>query len=288
MAKQRQRIKFVNPLSGDKLFLKRARIVLPYLVRQAKAAQTIYYSDLASQVDIPNPRNLNYVLGAIGRAMIELSKRTNVNVPPIQCLVINKRDQLPGEGIGWFITKSDFAKLNKTQKERIVAAQLAIVFAFQYWDWVLEELELDPILTSIESELEKAKGFQGGGESEQHRKFKMFISENPKVLGLNADIGKGRTEYPLPSADKVDIMFEDKDLKIGVEVKSVISNTADILRGLFQCVKYRWLIEAEQIVRDQQPNSRVILALEGAFPKELLLARGLLGIEVVDGIKISR
>ncbi|GAB1452542.1 hypothetical protein MASR2M47_25980 [Draconibacterium sp.] len=30
--------------------------------RQAKAGQTIYYSDLANQIGIPNPRNLNYLV----------------------------------------------------------------------------------------------------------------------------------------------------------------------------------------------------------------------------------
>lgn len=69
MAK-RQTAKIANSdlLDGEKLYQERARLTLPYLVRQAKAGQTIYYSDLAEEIDIPNPRNLNYVLGAIGNA----------------------------------------------------------------------------------------------------------------------------------------------------------------------------------------------------------------------------
>lgn len=289
MAKrQTAKIANENLLDGDKLYLERARKVLPYLVRQAKAGQTIYYSDLAYEVDIPNPRNLNYVLGSIGNALIKLGKRTKTDVPPIQCLVVNKKDELPGEGIGWFIGKTDFAGLNKAQKQKIVAAQLARIYTFQYWDWVLEELNLEPVETDLKDELDKAKRFKGGGESEHHNMFKEFIAKNPKLLGINGDIGKGQTEYLLPSADKVDILFKDKDLKIGVEVKSDLSDTADILRGLFQCVKYKHLIEAEQIVNDQLPNSRVILALQGLLPRELTLVKNLLGIEVVDGIKTSR
>lgn len=38
-------------LGGDKLYQKRARLTLPYLVRQAKAGQTIYYSDLAKELN---------------------------------------------------------------------------------------------------------------------------------------------------------------------------------------------------------------------------------------------
>jgi hypothetical protein len=105
-------------------------------------------------------------------------------------------------------------------------------------------------------------------------------------LGLDKNIGKGEIEYFLPSADEVDILFKAKDLSIGVEVKSIISNTSDILRGLFQCVKYKHLIEAEQIIKDKLPNSRIILALQNKLPKELILVKNLLGIEVVENIKI--
>lgn len=289
MAK-RQTAKIANSdlLDGEKLYQERARLTLPYLVRQAKAGQTIYYSDLADEIDIPNPRNLNYVLGAIGNALIDLGKRTKTEIPPIQCVVINKRQELPGEGIGWFISPTDFGKLNKTQKQKVVAAQLTKIYTFQRWDWVLQQLELDPVPTNLDDELEEAKNGRGGGESEQHKKFKEFIAKHPSVLGLSADLAKGQQEYSLPSADTVDVLFIDKDLKVGVEVKSSISNTADILRGLFQCVKYKHLIEAEQTVNDEFPNSRIILALQGQFPDELTLVKNLLGIEVIDKIKTSR
>lgn len=277
-----------NLLSGEKLYLVRARKVLPYLVRQAKAGETIYYSDLAREVDIPNERNLNYVLGSIGNALIELGKRTKTEIPPIQCVVINKRHGLPGEGIGWFISKTDFAKLSKSKKQMVVKLQLSRIYAFKYWDWVLKELNLQPIDIDLENEINEAKEYGGEGESEQHRKFKEFIANNPKVLGLDAKINKGQIEYPLPSADKVDILFTNKEQKIGVEIKSIISNTADILRGLFQCVKYKYLIEAEQVIKDKQPNCRVILALQGHLPKQLTLVKNLLGIEVIENIKSGR
>jgi hypothetical protein len=214
-----------------------------------------------------------------------LGKRTKTEIPPIQCVVINRRQELPGEGIGWFISPTDFGKLNKTQKQKVVTAQLTKIYTFPRWDWVLKQLELDPIHTNLDEELKEAKNGRGGGESEQHKKFKIFISENPRVLGLNEELANGQQEYSLPSADTLDVLFIDKDLKIGVEVKSIISNTADILRGLFQCVKYKHLIEAEQTVNDKVPNSRIILALQGKFPDELTLVKNLLGVEVIENIK---
>ena len=57
------------PIFGDKLYQQRARVVLPILIRQAFAATPIYYSALAQEAQIPNPRNLNYVLGCIGKPL---------------------------------------------------------------------------------------------------------------------------------------------------------------------------------------------------------------------------
>src|ERR1700733_23901 len=49
-------------LVGHELYLERARDAFPMLVRQAHARQTIFYSDLAGELNMSNPRNLNYVL----------------------------------------------------------------------------------------------------------------------------------------------------------------------------------------------------------------------------------
>ena len=84
-----------NFLSGAELYQKRARQALPILVRQAKAEQPIFYSDLAEELNMPNPRNLNYVLGYIGEALQKLAKKWGVIVPPIQSLVVNKYTGVP-------------------------------------------------------------------------------------------------------------------------------------------------------------------------------------------------
>ena len=88
----------------------------------------------------------------------------------------------------------------------------------------------------------------------------------------------------MASQDEIDVVFVDGGLKIGIEVKSRISDIADILRGLFQCIKYKCLLEAEQAVIGEPKNCRVILALENSFPSELIVYKNILGIEVVDSI----
>jgi hypothetical protein len=133
-----------SPIAGDKLYQKRARLALPLLVRQAEVRKTIYYSDLAQELDMPNPRNLNYVLGSIGQTLIDLSKDWGENIPALQCVVINKQTELPGEGIGWFFGNDGksshflgsvvgedegFRKLpKKTQKELVKAELQRVLF----------------------------------------------------------------------------------------------------------------------------------------------------------------
>lgn len=272
-------------LDGEQLYQQRARLTLPYLIRQAKAAQPIFYSELAKLIEITNPRNFNKILGAIGDGLIELGKLTKTKIPPITCLVLNKSTGLPSEGIGFAIDSKKFNKLPKKAKKEFLQSVLLDIFSFQDWDWVLDEFQLDPIVTDLSDELETAKGMRGGGESSDHKKFKDFIAENPLAVYLSKSLSKGETEYALPSADCIDVLFRDKQKMIGIEVKSKISNKADILRGLFQCVKYKVLLDAEQIINDQEPKSRVILALEGELPYDLLVVKNLLDVEVIDNIK---
>ena len=89
---------------GDKLYQVRARLALPILIRQAKAAgQTISYEDLAAELGMPNPRNLNYPLGCIGDELNRLSKEWHKEIPPIQALVVTKGAAVPGSGFDPFL-----------------------------------------------------------------------------------------------------------------------------------------------------------------------------------------
>jgi hypothetical protein len=273
---------------GEAPYLVLARRALPYLVRQAKAGKPIFYSSLADELGMPNVRNLNYVLGAIGNALIWLNKQTrrkgNDTIPPIQALVINKRTMLPGDGIGTFLSTTYFSQLTKTQKENVLQAQLSDIYKFAEWDWVLEQFELEPLRLNVQKLLEQTRRFQGGGESEAHKKLKRYVAANPGLLGLRPGLGPGRMEVALLSGDRLDVEFARRGLRVAVEVKSSISTAPDLLRGLFQCVKYRHLLEAEQVVEGQVPNVRVVLVLQGTLPAALLPIQHMLGVEVVENV----
>ena len=91
-------------------------------------------------------------------------------------------------------------------------------------------------------------------------------------------------EFALPSGDRVDVLFWAGDVWHAVEVKSAVSDAADVARGIFQCVKYRAVIRAFQAMESLPQSVRTSLVLEGPFPAELLQMRQILGIEVLDRV----
>lgn len=273
-----------EPISGNKAYQVRARAALPLLVRQAEAGAPIFYSDLAEELGMPNPRNLNYVLGSIGQSLEQLAEEWNSKIPPIQCLVVNKSTGLPGEGVGWFLIKREnFSTLPLRQKRAIVEAELLQVFSYPRWHEVLKALELRPTASDFTAFVSRASG-DLSGESEDHQALKVYVAQNPIVIGLGENTPTGIIEFPLPSGDSLDVSFKGKKIWVAAEVKSSISSEGDIVRGLFQCVKYRAVMEAVLLTESRPQNARVFLVLESRLPQSLIPLRNLLGVEVVENV----
>lgn len=272
----------------SKLYQQRACLALPILVRQAIAHQPIFYADLAAEIGMENPRNLNFVLGCIGKTIQELSQKQNKHIPFINCLACNQTTGLPGMGVDVFISEHDFKKLTAKQQRGFIDTILYEIYSYPDWYEVLKSIGLKSQPNNkVSSLLKSAKSQKSTAESQFHLNLKNYICSHPNVIKL-PERAKGQTEYNLPSGDTADILFQLKKEWIGVEVKSRISDEADILRGLFQCVKYQALMEADQKIKGYQPNCQVILALENELPKTLLETKNILGIEVIDKITIPQ
>jgi hypothetical protein len=275
-------------LAGDKPYMRRARQALPILVRQARAGEKIAYSDLAEELRMPNPRNLNYVLGYIGRAIQKLAKTWKTKIPPIQCVAVNKSTGIPGEGIGWFISDlEDFKKRSREERRQIVEIELVKVFNYARWDEVLSAFGLKPVeVQSVIATLKsKAKKNGGVGEREDHRRLKEYVAGNPEVLGLSG-FEKGETEFPFPSADRIDVMFKQGKQWVGVEIKGPSSDDGDLVRGLFQCVKYIALLEANIKSDLKKDHARVLMVSARRLPGPLKELKSILGVEVLDGVGV--
>jgi len=279
---------------GDesKNFQRRARQALPLLVAQAKARNTITYGQLALEMNMPNPRNLNKVLGAVGTELKNLSVVWKEKIPPLNCLVINKHHGTPQQGIAFFMPVKEFLKLSRSRQREILHDLNWRIWNYPKWDQVMEHFKVEAVvpaktksLQTMASDIKSGKYGRGGGETEDHRRLKEYIKENPQRVGLRK-VDKGITEYRFLSNDEIDVLFKSAPTWIGIEVKGVRSDAADILRGVFQCVKYQALLEAAQRFYQLEVDTRVILVLGGSLPKDIRRVVGLLNIELVQNVEV--
>ncbi len=268
---------------GDKLYQERARRVLPILVRQAHAEQPISYGMLAAELGIPNARNLNYPLGSIGYELARLSRRWRRAIPKIQMLVFNSSTGVPGHGVYGFVGR-DGLKLGLRAKRILVRQALDDIYVFPDWKQVLDELQLEPAPKQLSSSALKNIHVPRGGEGVEHLKLKRFVAKHPEVVGLSPR-SEATLEYRLASADSVDVFFRTKELNLAVEVKPDGADMLEIVRGLFQCIKYRAVIAAMNGYASISVECRSVLVLGGALPHQLIALRNALGVEVFENVR---
>lgn len=275
---------FTATIEGDKLYQQRAREALPLLVRQAEARSKITYEDLATELGMPNPRNLNFPLGAIVNSLKELEQAGGTRIPPITCVVVNKSTRLPGPGIsGFFGIPVNFAALSRARREEIVDAKLQDIYTYTRWPDVLKALGLPYIQPDFTELNRSAAGFRGG-ETDAHKRLKEYVARTPSLLELPGSAPHGSIERPLPSGDCLDVSFEDRDLWVAAEVKAEHSPKADVIRGLYQCVKYLAVMRAVQTSEGRDRSARAVLVLGAQLPADLIALRNLLGVEVIEGV----
>ena len=270
---------------GAKTYQQRARTALPILVRQAKAHQTMFYGELAHEMGIQNARTLNYPLGSIGRALLDLGRRWGRPVPPIQALVVNKVSGCPGEGFAPFSPdEKDFARATRRERRLIVESMLKEVFTFRDWDRVLDTFQLPRAPVVELPPVDKLSAHGGGGEGAEHRRLKEAVSVNPRWIGLPNSLSPGDLEARLRSGDSLDVLFSDRHRRLAVEVKGASASVGEVIRGLFQCVKYEAVLDAEVRVTGSRANCEAVLALGGSFPGELTPLRYTLGVRVFENL----
>lgn len=272
-------------ISGDKPYHERARAALSILVRQARAQRSIYYENLANELGMPNPRNLNYPLGVIGESLQQLGQDWGIQIPPIQCLVINKATNLPGVGVSWSVQElSNYKRMPLRTKRILIDKFLDDIYIFDRWDEVLDAFGLEQSDSPIsEIQLSAARTGAGAPESAAHRLLKEYVAKNPSIVGIRL-LSECDIEYSLPSSDVVDVLFKTKKEWVAVEVKAANADIAEITRGIFQCIKYHALVEAVLIVEDRSQVCRAVLVTEAVFPAELNALRNILGIQIVDQV----
>jgi hypothetical protein len=192
---------------------------------------------------------------------------------------------LPSEGFS--IVYPNYENMTNEEKKLLVIGLDTKAIEYQNWDWVLPALELVPSTidtAASEAAIRSGKFYGSGGEGEDHKKLKEYIYNHPETLGIK-NVKERDMEHILLSGDRLDVYFVLNDgSKIAVEIKPFTSPDADVLRGLFQCVKYKTILDAEDKIHGEKSNNKSLLVIGGSLSPENQKVRDTLGLTVIENL----
>lgn len=274
---------------GDKSSARMVEL-LPILIRQARLEKPVTYGEVARELGVHH-RAVHHIAGYIGYTLSAVADRrgwTRRCPPPLHALIVNDITGLPGRGIDGFL--SDLYQSAETNPEKlaVLKAVYAQAHAYAHWPELCELLEIPLDGDALADAVEKARQARGrGGEGPDHLALKTYVSENPHVAGLAPGSPNGTVEWPTASGDRIDIVFERRSLRLAVEVKPFHAPDGDMLRGVFQCLKYQAVLTAEAALADEAVESRVLLVLGGPATDEVISVANRLGIPLRDNVRFA-
>jgi hypothetical protein len=213
-------------------------------------------------------------------------QQRDLRIPEIQSLVVNKNGPLKGlPDIGIKEFWPGYPEMSKAAKRNRALAEYKKIAIFgARWNEVLEGLKL-PTARNAQT----LSHGRGGGESIHHLMLKELVRANPEIVGA-ARSWKSFVEFPLPSLDLIDVLFQSAETCVAVEVKSRISSEDDCIRGIYQTIKYSSILKAMHIAGhcDGRPAVTSVLLLESSLTSKCQLLAQKLGVRVIENCKVQK
>lgn len=229
-------------------------------------------------------------VGPVIDAMMTHLRTFDPDVPLLNALVMRGDMDAPGKGVDDYLVRRFSLARKPGGANRVSWVETAVneveiygkwpaLFSRAYGEtWVPSRRQRDAF--DDDGQGDNPKYRDGGPRSEgpEHRKLKLYVCENPHCLRLGLKAPLAAVEGSLPSGDRLDVEIVDGDRRIGVEVKSIRSGDEDLRRGLFQCVKYKAVMDAQADLGGAPP-SEVVLITERKLPYHLEKTARSLGIK---------
>ena len=159
--------------------------IIPILVGWAKYGLTNKtYGDLIHALGYTRYSGIGDQLGNVETVMRELRKMTGEDVPTLNALV--KKNGIPSDGFDFVYP--NYNGLTLSEKLVFVAGINEKALNYQKWDWVLDQLGLQPSKIITEQELEAISVNVGGGEGKEHKAIKDYVYEYSFLIQSKAVI----------------------------------------------------------------------------------------------------
>ena len=247
--------------------------VLEIVLQRARDGTTITYGELATELnrrfgfkEMPIKPLYGQAIGAVGFALQDLGKIWGELIPPINTIVVNKATTLPGDGADYFLKKW-LGKHRVSEASRDDQMRLAMKRVFDYPDWErvgryfgIAQISASSIRRQKSKPIKLPKPRQGGKpESAAHKELKRYTAACPNWFSDFGKFPKGENELVLQSGDRLDVFFSNGRTDLAVEVKASNASDSELVRGVFQCVKYREVLRATQLAEARFPNAQAVL-----------------------------
>lgn len=221
--------------------IKYSMCALPLLINYAQRRRILTYGKLGDQIGCHH-RYTAHILGYI-RDEVCIPRK----FPYLNAIVVRKDTLLPGDA--WLPGGTDYLSEEGYRKQYEQFRDE--VFGFSHWNGLLKELSLVPVHFSEIDLKESGRTFSllfrqkaVGGEGKAHRELKEFIAGHPEEIGLYS-FKKVEMEHMFISGDCCDILFSSSNRKYAiVEIKN--GNPGELVRGIYQLIKYKALLIAEE------------------------------------------
>ncbi|WCP15042.1 hypothetical protein sphantq_03497 [Sphingobium sp. AntQ-1] len=225
--------------------------------------------------------------GLVAGTMIDNLIRVDPKAPLLNVLLVEQATELPSDGAGSYLAnrfqepllrldnaKNMYHKLWRRTFDKAAGEVYATPEA--EWQRLFEAAYGEPLADrQIADDRKRRKagteedGLRYGrsGEGPHHKALRLWVCDNPAFIRRQFAGATTETEVVLDSADRVDAVFNLKNEVIAIEVKSRDSNLIDLRRGVYQCIKYRAVLDAMDI--RQSGSVRAMLVTEMPLPGEI-------------------
>jgi hypothetical protein len=250
-------------------FLREAGLkpAMGYLLPRIVARSNITYGEVADRLR----QDLNIDgkvfpthIGSVAGPLQDLIHQIDPLAPLLNVLIVRADSEEASDGVDGYLKRKynipSREDLDPDEKSELLRRAAKEVYAFRHWAQIYQQAfdetppSSDPAI-DIEGSERDGQSRGGPAESEEHKKLKAYVLAHPEVVGAKGRLVEKRDEYCLLSGDEVDVFLAKNDQFWLVEVKSERSNERDMMRGCYQCIKYRAVFKAQ--LHRTLPTARV-------------------------------